>query len=131
MTLKEQISQDLKTSMKEKDTVRLSVLRVLKGEIERGEQTPQGKVEMPDAEIIKVVKKISEGVKATTNDQKEISILDSYLPVQLDEATILHLIDETKHENTSVGAMMAYFKKNFDGQYDGKIVSNLTKQLLA
>ena len=58
MSLKVRINEDLKSAMKAKEAGKLSILRVLKGEIERSEQTSSGKIELSDADIIKQVKKL-------------------------------------------------------------------------
>jgi len=55
MSLKEKIIADIKSAMKNKETQKLGVLRVLKGEIERNEQTSKGKVELADVDIVALV----------------------------------------------------------------------------
>ena len=83
MSLTNLISEDLKTAMKEKNAVKLSVLRVLKAEVQRSEQTANGKVELTDGDVIKIVKKLAEGIKETTKNQDELNVLEAYLPKQL------------------------------------------------
>jgi hypothetical protein len=132
MSLKLKVSEDLKTAMKEKNAVKLSILRVLKGEIERQEQTPNGKIELPDGNIVSLIKKLVEGIKETTNNQDEIAALDIYLPKQLTQDAMLELIAGLKANGvTSMGEFMKHFKTNFDGQYDGKVLSNLVKLVLS
>lgn len=133
MNLKEQISNDLKQSMKDKDMVKLNVLRVLKAEIERNEQTANGKVDLSDADIIKQVKKMIEGIKLSNNDVNELNILEAYLPKQLTIEEIKFIIEPwVKHEdkNQTLREIMQYFKINYEGLYNGKIVSNLVKELI-
>ena len=126
MNLKERISEDLKAAMKAKNAVKLSILRVLKGEIERNEQTPNGKIELLDGDVIKIVKKLVDSIKNTTDNTLEILALDVYLPRQLSEEQmrdIVFLLD-TK----DMGAIMKHFKTVYDGCYDGKLLSTIAKE---
>ena len=132
MSLKIKISEDLKTAMKEKNAVKLGILRVLKAEIERNEQSATGKIELPDGDVIKLVKKLIEGIKETTKDQNEIDALDVYLPKQMTESEIKIVISVIKKSGISnMGDFMKYFKSYHDGQYDGKLLSNLVKEALS
>ena len=131
MSLKEKVSEELKIAMKEKNTVKLSILRVLKGEIERNGQGPNGKVDLTDGDIVKIVKKLVEGIKETTNNQDELDVLNSYLPKQMDEFEMRLIINTIKQSGASnVGDFMKYFKTYHDGHYDGKVLSNLVKEVL-
>jgi uncharacterized protein len=132
MSLKEVVSNDLKTAMKEKNTKAVSILRVLKAELDRSEQGPKGKVEITQGILTSIVKKMIEGIKETTNDQTEITILDLYLPKQLTEADMLTKINELKAGGieANLGAYMKAFKVDYEGQYDAKVLSNLVKSAL-
>ena len=126
------IENKIKESMKNGDSLTRDTLRVLKGEIERNEQTKEGKVELTDLEIQKLVKKMVEGLKETDPTSLEIPILELYLPKQMS-------VDELKTElNTflevnkidspkGLGLVMKHFKTNFDGLYDGKVLSEMVK----
>lgn len=126
MNLINLISEDLKTAMKEKNTVKLGILRVLKAEIQRSEQGANGKVELTDGDVIKLVKKLVEGIKETTNNQDELSILEAFLPKQLSEAEMRQIISLLSVKDMS--AIMKHFKANYDGQYDGKTLSTIAKE---
>ncbi len=131
MNLKERVSEDLKTAMKEKNAVKLSVLRVLKAEVQRNEQAASGKVELTDGDIIKLAKKLIEGIKETNNNQEEISVLESYMPKQLTEEYLRSTVKGLKETGlTNMGDFMKYFKTNHDGLYDGKALSNIVKEVL-
>lgn len=132
MTLKLRISEELKGAMKEKNTLKLSTLRVLKAEIERNEQTSNGKIDMKDGDVIKLVKKLVESIKETTKNLDEIAILEAYLPLQLTEDQIRLVTVKLKEAgHSSLREIMKYFKTNHDGLYDGKILSNIAKEVLA
>lgn len=132
MSLREQISEDLKSAMKEKNAPKLSVLRVLKSEIQRNEQTANGKIDLSDGDVIKLVKKLIEGIKETTKNQDELAAVEVYLPSQLSDVAAINMIQKLRiDENyTSMGQFMKYFKEHFDGQYDGKVLSGLIKNAL-
>lgn len=128
MNLINSISEDLKASMKEKNTVKLGILRVLKAEIQRSEQGTNGKIELTDADVVKIVKKLVEGIKETTKNQDELSILEAYLPKQLSETEMREIMSLLSVKD--MGAIMKHFKANYDGQYDGKILSSIVKESL-
>jgi uncharacterized protein YqeY len=65
----------------------------------------------------------------------ELEILNSYLPVQMSDETLRHrivnYIEVSKLEGAKdMGKVMAFLKSNFDGQYDGKRASEITRELL-
>lgn len=131
MSLKIRVSEDLKTAMKEKNAVKLSILRVLKGEIERQEQGPNGKIELTDGVIVSIIKKTIEGIKEIDSSSKELPILENYLPKQLTETELRELVVELKTNGAkNVGDFMKHFKSNHDGRYDGKMLSNIVKEVL-
>lgn len=135
MTLKNKINGDIKNAMKNKESQKLGVLRVLKGEIERNEQTSKGKVELSDNDIVALVKKSIQGVKETTNDEFEITVLEGYLPKQLSNFELIEIVkefvlSEESAGNVNIGAIMNYFKVNYAGQYDGKELSLIIKSLM-
>jgi uncharacterized protein len=125
MKLTDRVASEMIAAMKQRDIPRLSILRVVKSELQRLEQSSGGKVELTDVDVIKVVKKLIEGVKETTQNQVEINILSSYLPKQLTEEEIKNIIGLLSVKD--MGAIMKHFKNNFDGQYDGKTLSSIIK----
>lgn len=131
MSLQTKISEDLKTAMKEKNALKLSALRVLKGEIQRLEQSATGKVVLTDGDIVKLAKKLIESVKETTNNPEELAIFSEYLPKQLSEDEMRMIVSVIKKSGVSgVGDYMKYFKLYHDGLYDGKTLSNIVKEVL-
>lgn len=133
--LKTQISEDLTAAMKAKDTTALRTLRVLKAEIEREEQSDSGKIELGEGQIIGMVKKFIEGINQTTKDQTEIDVLQKYLPQQLQEAEIRSEVLKVKESGSlagikDMGKIMSHFKSNYEGRYDGKVLSTIAKEVL-
>lgn len=147
MTLKDRIQEDLKTAMKSKDSLRLSVIRLAKSaamnlEIARGHK-------LDDAEMIEVLVKeakqrndaIPEYEKANRLDivetlKKEIAILQEYLPAQLSEAEIRSIIQETitavgVTSKKEIGKVMSALMPKVKGKADGKLVNQIVNSLLA
>jgi uncharacterized protein YqeY len=121
--------------MKAKDTTTLNVLRVLKGEIQRGEQSSSGKIELSDADIVKLVKKSIDGINETGGDQSEVAVLEKYMPKQMTEFEInlsvtSLILGNGYNSPKDMGKIMAYFNQNYAGQYDGKLLSEVVKNLL-
>ena len=146
MTLKEKLQEDLKTAMKNKDTVRLSVIRLAKAavmnlEIARGHQ-------LSDEEVIEVLAKelkqrndsLVEFEKAGRKDlvenlQKEIQIVQEYLPAQLSEAEVRKLIEEVIVEvgassKKDMNKVMPVLMPKIKGRADGKLVNQIVNSLL-
>ena len=101
----EEINNDLKTAMKEHDSFKLSVIRMLKSALQL-EQIAK-KHELDDSEVASVIKKqvklrkdsISEYEKYGKVDsvkdlEKEIEILSSYLPEEMSKEEIEKFVDE-------------------------------------
>jgi uncharacterized protein YqeY len=135
MGLQKQISADLVAAMKAKDTTTLNVLRVLKGEIQRAEQSSNGKIELSDADIVKLVKKSIDGINETGGDQTEVAVLEKYMPKQMTEieinlVVIPLILNNNYNSPKDMGKIMGYFNQNYAGQYDGKLLSEVVKNLL-
>jgi uncharacterized protein YqeY len=129
-TLKEKIVADMTTAMKEKNTIARDTLRVIKGEIERNEQTKDGKIELTDGDVIKLIKKSIEGIKETTNNAAEIAVLESYLPKQLNETEIETIVLDLLKAGTqpTIKDLMRDFNAKHNGQADGKILVDVIKR---
>jgi uncharacterized protein YqeY len=136
MELQKQISADLVTAMKTKDTTTLNTLRVLKGEIQRAEQSPNGKIELSDEDIVKLIKKSIDGINETGGNQDEVLVLEKYMPKQMNLDDVISLVKILIAENNynspkDMGKIMAHFSQNFAGQYDGKLLSEIVKKELS
>jgi uncharacterized protein YqeY len=146
MTLKERLQEDLKTAMKSKDTLRLSVIRLAKAaimnlEIARGH-------ELNDQEVIEVLAKeakqrtdsLPEYERAGRNDlvealHHEVKIIYEYLPAQLGEAELHQLIQEVIKQVGATGKqdlkkVMPALMPKIKGRADGKLVNQIVNTLL-
>ena len=120
----EKINEDLKNAMKEKDTFKLSVLRMLKSALQL-EQIAK-KHELDDNEIAAVLKKQVKVRKDSLEEykkydktelveslEKEIAILDAYLPEEMSESEINEIVKSAVEEikPTSMKDMGLVMKK--------------------
>jgi uncharacterized protein len=146
MSLKEVLQQDLKTAMKEKDSIRKNVIIMTRAGILQIEKDK--KIEIDDEGVIEVIAK---GVKQrkdsipefekgnrldlVENIQKEIDILMSYLPQQLSEDEVSRIISDTIIEvgaqsAKDMGRVMSALMPKVKGRADGKLVNIIVKQQL-
>ncbi len=101
------IAEDLKEAMKSGDKFKLSVLRMLKSALLLEEKAVSKDHELTDEEVIKVIKKqvkarkdsITEYQKYNKQDEvesleKEVEILNVYLPEEMTEEEIIKVIEE-------------------------------------
>ena len=133
--MKTQIKNDIRTAMLSNDIVTRSILRVLIGEIERNEQSPKGKVELSDNQVITIIKKISDNIKETNGSTEEIEVLSKYLPKELTRIQMEEIVDNYIIENDiegmqGMGKLMNHFRQNFPNRYDGKLLSIIVKEVL-
>lgn len=144
----EKINEDLKNALKEKNTFKLSVLRMLKSALQL-EQISK-KHELEDNEVVTVIKKqvkvrkdsLEEYKKFNKLDQvdsleKEIEILSSYLPEEMSEEAIIKIVEETVTEINPTGmkdmglVMKSVNAKLADANADMSLVSKLVKEKLS
>jgi len=119
------IKNDLKTAIKNGDKVKINILRVIIGESDR-----LGK-NLPDAETLKVLKKISDNLLVINNDsaKAELKIVSEYLPKMLSKEEMDTIINKIKSENEgkSFGDLMKICIKECKGLGDNKYISEKLK----
>ena len=147
MNLNDRIMNDLKEAMKNKDSFKLSVIRMLKGAIQL--EKINKKRDLTDEEVIDVISKqiklrkdsINEFTKAGRNDlventQKEVEILNEYMPEQLSSEEVNKIIDEAflKLNPTSskdMGLIIKEISPKVKGRTDMGEVSKIIKDKLS
>ena len=147
MKIKEELMKDLKESMQQKDMLRKDTVTMLRAAILQIEKDTQKELTESEIEgiVAKEIKKRKDSItdyeKGGRQDivdtvNKEIQILEKYLPEQLTEEEILSLVKEAI-ENTGaasmkdMGKVMGSLKEKTTGKADGKVVSDMVKQELA
>jgi uncharacterized protein YqeY len=146
MSLKERIDADYKTAMKERDALRVSVLRLLRSAIHNAEIDRQRA--LTDDEILGVIqseiRKRRESIEAfqqggradlAEREQAELAILETYLPQPFSRAELEALVRETIREVGALsvrdmGKVMAALMPKVRGRADGREVNELVRQLL-
>ena len=146
MSLKEKLQEDLKSSMKNKDTVKKSVVTLIRAAIKQHEV--DNRVELADDAIIDIISKqlkqrkdsLAEFVKANRDDlveetKSEIQVLEGYLPQQLSEEELEKIVIETIAEvgatsMKDMGKIMADIKPKTAGRADGRKINELVKKNL-
>ena len=128
MNLQEKINADLKAAMIGGFTDRKDLLRVLIGEFNRIGKS------LSDQEVVSIIKKMVENAKEM-NNKFEIDVLSEYLPQMLTTDQLKVVIEDIIKTNNfnsikSMGAVMNELKVKYPSKYDGKIASELIKELL-
>ncbi len=145
--MKEQLLQDLKEAMKNKDTLMKDTITMLRAAILQVEK--DNLKTLNDDEICgivaKEVKKRKESVTEYENAgrqdiadnlKREIEILSKYLPEQLSEEEIAKMVEEAIAESGAtsprdMGKVMGILRPKTQGKADGKVVSDIVKEKLA
>ena len=149
MSLKDKINQDIKSAMKEKDSIKLESLRAIKSAIilfETKEDSSSN--ELNESDEIKILQRLVKQRKESAqifesqrrNDLAETEIIQSkfiskYLPKQLSEKEIedivLRIIEETNSSGMKdMGKVMGMVTKELSGKADGKTISEIVRKNL-
>jgi uncharacterized protein YqeY len=147
MSLKAQITEDMKTAMRAKDSVRLGTIRLLQAAMKQKEVDER--VELDDAMVIAIVDKLikqrKDSVAAYMTAQRqdladvesaEMKVLEVYLPQRLsaDEITaaVKAIVAEVGAAGPGdMGKVMGAVKAQLAGKADMGLVSAAVKAALA
>ena len=145
--MKEQLLQDLKEAMKEKDILKKDTITMLRAAILQVEKDSPKVLNDDDicGIVAKEVKKRKESVSEYENAgrqdiadnlKREIEILSKYLPEQLTEEEIAKMVEEAIAESGAtgprdMGKVMGILRPKTQGKADGKVVSDIVKEKLA
>ena len=147
MTLKEQITEDMKSAMRAKEVERLGTIRLLLAAIKQREVDER--ITVDDAGIITIIEKlikqrkdsIEQFQKAGRTDlveqeSKELVILQAYMPPQLSTAEVQSAIQKVIADlgasgPQDMGKVIGALKAQLAGKADMGMVSGLVKAALA
>lgn len=147
MSLKAKLMDDLKTAMKEKDTVKKSTVTLVRSAIKQVEVDTRE--ELNDEQIIEIIARqvkqrrdsIEEFKKGDRQDlveqsEKELAILMEYLPQQLTEEEVKDIVTAVIEETGAssmkeMGKVMPQVIARTKGRADGKLVSQFVKEALS
>ena len=147
MSLKDQITEDMKSAMRAKETARLGTIRLLLAAIKQREV--DDRIVLDDAAVISTVEKmikqrkdsISQFEKAGRDDlvaveSAEMTILQTYLPAQMSDAEVQAAVAAAVASTGAagpqdMGKVIGVLKAQLAGKADMGKVSGLVKAALA
>ncbi|KAF1720490.1 GatB/YqeY domain-containing protein [Pseudoxanthomonas wuyuanensis] len=152
MSLKEQLTADMKAAMKAGDKHTLGVVRLINAAIKQREVDER--IELDDAAVLAAMEKMVKQRKDSVSqyeaagredlaevERAEIVVIERYLPAKLGEAEILAAIDAAIAGMSAesgaaigpadIGKLMGVLKPKLAGQADMGLVSQLLKKKLA
>lgn len=147
MALKERLADDLKSAMKNKDTVRKNAIQMVRAGILQVEK--DNKVTLEDDGIIEVIAKQLKQRKDVLPDYEksgrddliaelkaEMDVLMGYLPEQLTAEEIEQIVAEAVKETAAssmkdMGKIMAAVMPKVKGRADGRMINEAAKKLLS
>ncbi len=147
MSLLNELNQDMKQAMKDKNKQKLSVIRMLKASLQN-EAIKQGRELNEEEELTVLVREmkqrkdsLQEFEKAGRDDlvaglQDEIAVLTPYLPKQLTEEELQEIVAQTISETgaaskADMGKVMGALMPKVKGKADGGLVNRIVQQQLS
>jgi len=146
MSLKNQITEDMKTAMRAKETARLGAVRLLLSAMKQREVDER--IELTDADIISIIEKMlkqrRDSIAAYESAKRddladiekfEVTVLQTYLPQQLTEDEVKVILEKVVADTGAagmkdMGAVMAAIKPLVAGKADMGKISGLIKARL-
>ena len=148
MSLLNSLTDELKSAMRAKDTLRLESLRAIKSAVLLAKTATSADADLSEEEEIKLLQKLVKQRKESAAIFKEqnrydlaapevaqAEIIAQFLPKQLSRDTIEKIIDgiiaKTSAEGMKdMGKVMGMASKEMSGKADGKTISTIVKQKL-
>jgi uncharacterized protein YqeY len=146
MTLKDRITEDMKTAMRAKDSARLSTIRMLLAAIKQREVDER--ITLTDADVLAVIDKMLKQRKDSITqfeaghrqdladaERAEVAVLSAYMPQPLSDAEIDTLIETALSSSgasgmAAMGKVMAALRSQLAGRADLGAVSAKVKARL-
>jgi uncharacterized protein YqeY len=141
------IEDELKTAMRERETVRRDALRLILDSLQKAEKELQRP--LSDQEELQVLqrerKKRLEAAEAARSgarddkveaEERELAVLEEFMPEPLSEDDLEAIVDDAIAENGAtsmrdLGRVMADVMPQVAGRADGGVVSQLVREKLA
>jgi uncharacterized protein len=146
MSLKDRITEDMKAAMRAKDSERLGTIRMITAAIKQREVDER--ITLDDTQVTSVIEKMIKTRKESVaqfqsggredlvaRENKEIALLQAYLPEQLSDAELDALVAQAVAESGAsslkdMGKAMALLKQRAQGRADMSAVSAKLKAKL-
>ena len=147
MSLKERITEDMKTAMRARETARLGAIRLLLAAIKQKEVDER--IELDDTAVAAVIEKLVKQRKDSVTqyeaanrqdladiEKAEIEILSAYLPEKMSSAEVAAAVAAAVVQTgakgpADMGKLMAVLKPKLAGKADMAEVSKLVKSRLS
>jgi uncharacterized protein len=147
MSLKTQLTDDMKTAMKAGDKERLGVIRLINAAIKQKEVDER--IELDDAQVVAVLDKMVKQRRDSVSqydaagredlagiERAEIAVIEHYLPARMSEAEIVDAIDTAMRQSggagpADMGKLMGVLKPMLAGKADMGEVSAIAKRRLS
>jgi len=146
MSLKEQITEDMKTAMRAKDSGRLATIRLLTAAIKQKEVDER--IDVSDEQVLAIIEKMIKQRKDSISqfeaggrqdladiEKAELAILSTYMPAALSEAEVqaevaaaVSAVGATGPQD--MGKVMGVLKPKLAGRADMTAVSAMVKAAL-
>ncbi|MDF3035835.1 MAG: GatB/YqeY protein [Paucimonas sp.] len=146
MSLKEQITEDMKAAMRAKDTAKLGTIRLLTAAMKQKEVDER--IELTDTHILAIIEKMIKQRKDSItqfeaggrqdladNEKAEVQVLSAYMPAALSDVEVQAAVQSAVQESGAsgpqdMGKVMAILKSKLAGRADMTAVSGLVKAAL-
>ena len=147
MSLKAQITEDMKTAMRAKETARLATIRLLLAAMKQREVDER--IELTDTDVLIIIEKMIKQRKDSITqyeaggrqdladvEKSELDILATYMPAALSDAEVQAEVDAAMAETGAagmqdMGKVVALLKGKLAGRADMGKVSGLVKAALS
>ena len=147
MSLKTQLTDDMKAAMKAGDKERLGVIRLINAAIKQKEVDER--IELDDAQVVAVLDKMVKQRRDSVSqydaagredlagiERAEIAVIEHYLPARMSEAEIVDAIDNAMRQSgaagpADMGKLMGVLKPMLAGKADMGEVSAIAKRRLS
>lgn len=146
MSLSDSLQKDMIAAMKAKDKEKLGTIRMLKAAVANAkinaghDLSSEEEISVLSRELKQRKDSLEEFKKAGREDsvkkiEKEIEVVESYLPKQLSEDEVKDIVQETIKEvgatsKADFGKVMGDIMPKLKGKADGKLVNETVKSLL-
>jgi len=145
-TLKERITEDMKSAMRAHETARLSTIRLLLAAMKQREVDER--ITLDDAAVVSVIEKMMKQRRDSIEqygrggrddlvaaETAELQILEAYLPQGLTDADLENAVktiisDRSLTSKKEVGAVMKELMVRYKGRVDGRRAQEIAQRLL-
>jgi uncharacterized protein YqeY len=148
MSLEQRLTEEMKDAMRAKDELKLSVIRMIRGQILLEKKKGTGVTEVPDDVVVALVRGHVKRLKETIEQmgaagrqdladaaKKELEVAQVYLPAEMPEAELETIVRDALATSgvtdaKGMGAVMKIVMEKVKGRTDGRRVQDVIKRVL-